>query len=70
MFQEMGSRHTTAVDDIDKKEPTKTPSDNLPPHNCKANFQKFSIHYNTIVLKTMSLAKVSPIPWQEFRRGT
>ena len=28
-------KDTTAVDDIDKNRPTKTPSDVLPPHNCK-----------------------------------
>lgn len=26
--------HTTAVDDIDKKEPTKMPSDKLAPQTC------------------------------------
>lgn len=25
---------TTAVDDMDKKEPTNTPSDSFAPHNC------------------------------------
>lgn len=29
----MFRKSTTAVDDIDKKEPTNTPSDNFAPHN-------------------------------------
>jgi len=35
----MVEKHTTAVDDIDRKEPTKTPSDNEAPNNCKQNGQ-------------------------------
>jgi hypothetical protein len=27
--------HTTAVEDIERKAPTKIPSEALPPHNCK-----------------------------------
>lgn len=34
---EMFRKSTTAVDDIDKKEPTNTPSDNFAPHNYKVN---------------------------------
>lgn len=30
-----GQKRTTAVDDIDKKEPTKIPSDNFAPQSCK-----------------------------------
>lgn len=33
VVSENGQKRTTAVEDIDKKEPTKTPSDNLAPHN-------------------------------------
>ena len=40
-FQEMEWRHTTAVDDIDRKEPTKTPSDNA---KQMSNKMKYSLH--------------------------
>ena len=36
---------TTAVDDIDRNEPTNTPSDNFAPHNCKVKGCKLSIQF-------------------------
>lgn len=34
-FKKVIQYFTTAVEDIDKKAPTKTPSEALPPHDCK-----------------------------------
>lgn len=42
---------TTAVDDIERKEPTKTPSDNFAPHNC--NRQTTVIINNTSPISTI-----------------
>jgi hypothetical protein len=32
--------HTTAVEDIERKAPTKIPSEALPPHNCKIAYNQ------------------------------
>lgn len=49
---------TTAVDDMDRNEPTNRPSDNLAPNNCKAQrTEMFSFHFKTIM--TTNTIKIS-----------
>lgn len=52
----MAQKNTTAVDDIDKKEPTNIPSDSFAPHNCK--LRKFSsLAFILTVIITCPLTK-------------
>lgn len=50
---------TTAVEDIDKNKPTKTPSEALAPHNCRRH-KKRSNHDVQIAMKNDCSYKVFP----------
>ena len=44
--KEMDRKYTTAVEDIERKQPTNMPSDNFAPHNCRS-WQVVKLHISS-----------------------